>query len=95
LNRFLIEGERGPGGPPFGEPAGGTEDEIVEESDWLLRSGISFQVPIVSNLTTTGSLSHMTFMPGFGDSRSDFELSAAGGMRFSWIWNPEFMSTRS
>lgn len=83
LNRFLIEGEAGPGGPPFGGPAGGTEDEIVEESDRLLRSGISFRVPIAGNFTAIGSLSHMTFIPGFGDSRSDIELSAGVQYRFS------------
>lgn len=83
LNRFLIEGEAGPGGPPLGGPAGGTEDEIVEESDRLLRTGVSFQIPITGGLAATGSLSHLSFMPGVDDSRTDIELSAGIQYRFS------------
>lgn len=83
LNRFLIEGEAGPGGPPFGGPAGGTEDEIVEESDRLLRTGVSFQIPITGGLAATGSLSHLSFMPGVDDSRTDIEFSAGIQYRFS------------
>lgn len=83
MNRFLIEGDAGPGGPPFGGPSGGTEDEIVEESDRLLSSGISFRLPITDNLTASGSLSQLTFTPGFGESRSDIEISAGVQYRFS------------
>ena len=82
-NRFLIEGEAGPGGPPFGGGTGGTEDEIMEESDRLLRSGVYFRVPIAGNLTATGSLSQLVFTPGFGDSQSDIEISAGVQYRFS------------
>lgn len=84
LNRFLIEGEAGTGGPPFGEPRDGTEDQIVEESDRLLKSGISFQFPVADNLTASASLSHLSFMPGLDDSSMDVELSAGIQYRLSF-----------
>ncbi len=68
---------------PTGNPASEDEIQYEEESDMLLKSGVSFSFPLVRGLSGNGSVSHLLFMPSVADSRSDAELSIGIRYRFS------------
>lgn len=78
-NNFAVSAETG--GLPSGAGQPGTEDEIIEQTDRLLRSGISVSFPIAGNVTGSGILGHHTFWAGNGESRSD--IAASVGIRYS------------
>lgn len=79
-NSFAIDGDGGfiPVDGPLDD-----ETQVVEDSDQLLRSGVSFSFPLMEGLSGNGSVSHLVFMPGNTENRSDVELSLGVRYRFS------------
>ncbi len=78
-NNFAVSPETG--GLLSGPDQPGTEDEIIKQTDRLLRSGITVSFPIARNVTGSGTVGHHTFWAGNGESRSD--IAASVGIRYS------------
>lgn len=79
-NSFTVDGQGGLM-PVSGTVTDGSE--IIEDSDQLLRSRLSFSFPIAGGLTGNGSISHLLFMPAAIENRSDMEISVGFRYRFS------------
>lgn len=78
-NSFTLSPESG--GSPFGPGQPGAEDEIVEQTDRLLSSGMTVTFPIAGKLAGSGTVGHHTFWAANGDMRSD--VAASLGIRYS------------
>jgi hypothetical protein len=80
LNNFALDGDGGfiPADGPAND-----DTQIVEESDQLFRSGVSFSFPITAGLSGNGSVSHLFFRPAVTNNHSDVELSLGVRYRFS------------
>lgn len=78
-NNFAVSPETG--GLPLGPGQPGREDEMIEQTDRLLRSGITVSFPIAGNVTGSGTVGHHTFWAGNGESRSD--IATTVGIRYS------------
>lgn len=83
INRYTNNFAVSPGsdGLPLGPGQPGREDEMIEQTDRLLRSGITVSFPIAGNVSGSGTVGHHTFWAGNGESRSD--IAATVGIRYS------------
>lgn len=81
----------GGGTPPIGGPSGGGEEIVTEDSDRLIRTGVSLSRTFFERLTATASLSHVHFLPSEQESISD--IQTAINFRYSFPVS-RFMSSR-
>lgn len=79
-NSFAIDGQ-GVATPVTGTAPDGTE--LIEQTDQLLRSRLSYSFPIVGGLSGYGSASYLLFMPDATENRSDMEASFGFRYRIS------------
>lgn len=79
-NSFAIDGQ-GVITPITGSIPDGTE--LIENTDQLLKSRLSYSFPVIGGLSGYGSLSHLLFMPGASENRSDAEISFGVRYRIS------------
>jgi len=77
-NEIVISGE-GPGGPPFG---GIPSRSISEETDVLLRTGVSAGYEIFNSFSVTMNLDHVTLFSTGTNSVSDAHVAA--GVRYTF-----------
>lgn len=79
-NSFAIDGQGGI--TPVNEAV--TEGtQLIENTDRLLRSRLSYSFPIIDGLSVYGSFSHLLFMPDASDNRTDAEVSFGFRYRMS------------
>ncbi|WP_340106332.1 glycogen-binding domain-containing protein [Rhodohalobacter sp. 8-1] len=83
MNRFTNSYTISPqtGGSPFGSGQTSIEDEIIEQTDHLLRSEVAVTFPIAGQLSGSGSVGTHTFWAANGEFRSD--IAASVGIRYS------------
>lgn len=90
-NSFTVTPEAG--GSPFGPARPGAEEEIVKQTDHLLRSGVALMFPVAQNLRVSGSAGHHTFWAANGEMRSDIAVSL--GLRYTFSGSSLFNRQRN
>lgn len=68
-------GTGGGGMPPIGGPPSNGEETIVEDSDRLIRTGISLSRTFFERFTATASVSNVQFLPADQESTSDIQTA--------------------